>query len=53
MVAHFLKLQESQPEYYTDDIIKGLILVSSSHLSLSVFFSILRFDASIFEFVLF
>ncbi|XP_038907094.1 cytochrome P450 81Q32-like [Benincasa hispida] len=26
MVAHFLKLQESQPEYYTDDIIKGLIL---------------------------
>ncbi|KAG7025244.1 Isoflavone 2'-hydroxylase [Cucurbita argyrosperma subsp. argyrosperma] len=26
MVAHFLKLQESQPQYYTDDIIKGLIL---------------------------
>ncbi|KAA0039878.1 hypothetical protein IC582_027345 [Cucumis melo] len=26
MVAHFLKLQETQPDYYTDDIIKGLIL---------------------------
>ncbi|XP_065873250.1 cytochrome P450 81Q32-like [Euphorbia lathyris] len=26
MIRHMLTLQESQPEYYTDDIIKGLIL---------------------------
>lgn len=37
MVAHFLKLQESQPQYYTDDIIKGLILVRISPLFLSIF----------------
>lgn len=28
MISHLLSLQESQPEYYTDEIIKGLILVS-------------------------
>ena len=28
MIDHLLSLQESQPEYYTDQIIKGLILVS-------------------------
>ncbi|KAK2657562.1 hypothetical protein Ddye_010614 [Dipteronia dyeriana] len=27
MIDHLLSLQESQPEYYTDQIIKGLILV--------------------------
>ncbi|KAF5961919.1 cytochrome P450 81D11-like [Camellia sinensis] len=27
MIDHLLSLQESQPEYYTDDIIKGLIAV--------------------------
>ena len=29
MIDHLLSLQESQPEYYTDQIIKGLVLVSS------------------------
>jgi isoflavone 2'-hydroxylase len=28
MIHHLLSLQKSQPEYYTDQIIKGLILVS-------------------------
>lgn len=28
MIDHLLTLQESQPEYYTDQIIKGLIMVS-------------------------
>uniref|UniRef100_A0A6N2LN02 Cytochrome P450 n=1 Tax=Salix viminalis TaxID=40686 RepID=A0A6N2LN02_SALVM len=34
MINHLLTLQDSQPEYYTDDIIKGLVLVSglSFHL---------------------
>ncbi|KAH7845950.1 hypothetical protein Vadar_007877 [Vaccinium darrowii] len=27
MIDHLLSLQESQPEYYTDEIIKGLIIV--------------------------
>ncbi|KFK28402.1 hypothetical protein AALP_AA8G510200 [Arabis alpina] len=27
MITHLLSLQESEPEYYTDDIIKGLVLV--------------------------
>ncbi|PHT56735.1 Isoflavone 2'-hydroxylase [Capsicum baccatum] len=27
MIDHFLSLQESEPEYYTDQIIKGIILV--------------------------
>lgn len=27
MIAHLLSLQESEPEYYTDDIIKGLVQV--------------------------
>ncbi|KAK2967645.1 hypothetical protein RJ640_030516, partial [Escallonia rubra] len=27
MISHLLSLQESQPEYYTDQIIKGLVLV--------------------------
>lgn len=28
MIDHLLSLQESDPEYYTDEIIKGLVLVS-------------------------
>ncbi|KAJ6744195.1 P450 FAMILY 81 SUBFAMILY D POLYPEPTIDE 8 putative-RELATED [Salix purpurea] len=34
MINHLLTLQDSQPEYYTEDIIKGLVLVSglSFHL---------------------
>jgi len=28
MIDHLLSLQKSQPDYYTDQIIKGLILVS-------------------------
>lgn len=31
MIDHLLSLQESEPEYYTDEIIKGLIVVSSIH----------------------
>ena len=29
MIDHLLSLQNSQPEYYTNQIIKGLILVSA------------------------
>lgn len=29
MIDHLLSLQESQPEYYTDQIIKGIMMVSS------------------------
>ena len=29
MIDHMLSLQKSQPDYYTDQIIKGLILVSA------------------------
>ena len=29
LIDHLLSLQDSQPDYYTDQIIKGLILVSS------------------------
>ncbi|KAJ6309216.1 hypothetical protein OIU76_018753 [Salix suchowensis] len=32
MINTFLTLQEQQPEYYTDDIIKGHILVSQTYL---------------------
>ena len=28
MIDHLLSLQKTEPEYYTDDIIKGLVLVS-------------------------
>lgn len=34
MIDHLLSLQESEPEYYTDEIIKGLIVVSSIHANL-------------------
>ena len=27
MIDHLLSLQKTEPEYYTDDIIKGLVLV--------------------------
>ena len=42
MIDHLLSLQESQPEYYTDQIIKGFILVSYIHilyLSVVIYFS--------------
>jgi len=32
MIDHLLKLQETQPEYYTDQIIKGLALVINLYL---------------------
>lgn len=32
MIDHLLSLQKSEPEYYTDEIIKGLALVSGSRL---------------------
>ena len=32
MINHLLSLQKSQPEYYTDQIIKGLVLVSATLL---------------------
>jgi isoflavone 2'-hydroxylase len=32
MIHHLLSLQKSQPDYYTDEIIKGLILVSLPRL---------------------
>ena len=35
MINHLLSLQRSEPEYYTNQIIKGLIQVSAMHLSLS------------------
>ena len=38
MIDHMLSLQKSQPEYYSDQIIKGLILVSVLHRSLDPFF---------------
>ena len=36
MLNHLLSLQESQPDYYADHIIKGLIMVTSLSLSLSL-----------------
>ncbi|KAK7822826.1 cytochrome p450 81e8 [Quercus suber] len=36
MIDHMLSLQKSQPEYYTDQIIKGLILVSALNNSSSL-----------------
>jgi isoflavone 2'-hydroxylase len=38
IIDHMLSLQKSQPEYYTNQIIKGLILVSALHLSFDLFF---------------
>lgn len=35
MVTHLLTLQKSQPQYYTDEIIKGLIVVSTTHIFFS------------------
>jgi hypothetical protein len=42
MVQHLLTLQKSQPEYYSDVIIKGLIQVITQLYNFIVFF--LRFD---------
>jgi isoflavone 2'-hydroxylase len=35
MIHHLHSLQKSQPDYYTDEIIKGLILVSLPRLVVS------------------
>ena len=43
MIDHMLSLQKSQPEYYSDQIIKGFILVSVLHLSLDLFFFFFSF----------
>ena len=37
MIDHLLSLQDSQPEYYTDQIIKGFIMVISTKLYLTLF----------------
>lgn len=37
MIDHLLKLQETQPEYYTDQIIKGLALVMNLCLYIIVY----------------
>lgn len=37
MVDHLLRLQESHPEYYTDQIIKGLVFVSENNFFVCVF----------------
>lgn len=38
MIDHLLSLQQSQPEYYTDQIIKGLMIVPTFNpFSLSQF----------------
>lgn len=33
MIDHLLSLQENEPEYYTDELIKGIILVSTNSVS--------------------
>ena len=38
MIDHMLSLQKSQPEYYTDQIIKGLMLVCAGNLLFFFFF---------------
>lgn len=38
MIHHLLSLQKSQPGYYTDEIIKGIILVSISRSQHFFFF---------------
>jgi hypothetical protein len=40
MIDQMLSLQKSQPEYYTDQIIKGLIQVSALNLLLSMMYTI-------------
>ena len=41
MIDHLLSLQQSQPDYYTDQIIKGFILVSTCRFIFSFFFLVL------------
>ena len=38
MIDHLLSLQKTEPEYYTDDIIKGLVLVSELLFSYLLYF---------------
>jgi hypothetical protein len=35
MIGHLISLQVTQPEYYTDEIIKGLVLVSTLPILIS------------------
>lgn len=37
MIDHLLTLQQSQPEYYTDQIIKGIVLVTVNFISIQFF----------------
>lgn len=37
MIDNLLSLQESQPDYYTDDIIKGIILVSFQYSCIPIY----------------
>ena len=41
VIDHLLSLQQSQPDYYTDQIIKGFILVSTCRFIFSFFFLVL------------
>jgi hypothetical protein len=43
MIDHLLSLQKSQPEYYTDQIIKGIIRVSAVHFFFSSLFILFYF----------
>ena len=38
MIDHLLSLQKTEPEYYTDDIIKGLVQVSETLFSYLLYF---------------
>ena len=40
MIDHLLSLQKTEPEHYTDDIIKGLVLVSEIILFSIVIFAV-------------
>ena len=47
-IDHLLSLQKSEPEYYTDEIIKGLVLVSESCGSVFNIFHTIYFVLSLF-----
>lgn len=36
MIDHLLSLQEQQPEYYTDEIIKGIITITTLSILLFI-----------------
>lgn len=37
MIDHLLSLQENEQEYYSDELIKGIVMVSSLHLSIFIY----------------